>query len=204
MTNEINKDNMDLATFIDADQQPERQKIFSGQQLDEVVVEETSTFADGPKLLSENRDRIANRRGQERFQKVEPGKLFHGWIRGYELTKASNGMPYLKFDCQLECNEWHLTHTKFLPRNKINSTEEIAAARDEILAKYGFDADSKKFPAVKIFEIGFWDSSDGKRHNKVERVYADTKDYNSYQQWKWNRDHAPKKQWQAPNVELPE
>lgn len=188
----------DLTTFIDTDTQIERQKILSGQPL------VAPTSVDGPRLLSEHPDRIAQRRHSEAFQRLEPGALFHGYVKTWELKRASNNMPYIKFDCQLECNEWRLTHTKFLPRNKINSTEEIAAARDEILNKYGYDTETKQFPTIKLFEIGYWEDGEGKRHNKVERVYADIADYNSYQQWKWNRDHAPKKQWRAPDVELPE
>lgn len=197
--------NGDLASFIDAENQPEFQKAFNAnQQPVEVTVEEVPASAEGPTLLSENKDRIAQRRQQERFQRVEPGKLFHGWLKTWELKKANNGSVFLRFDCTLECNNWRMTHTRFLPKSALDSTEAIASARDKILLDFGYDFSKQQFDGIRLFEIGSYAGNDGKDHLKVERVYTDTADYNSYQQWKWNRDHAPKKQWHVDSAPLPE
>ena len=197
MTEEINKDNMDLASFIDSECQSERQAIFG------------APAASCPDLLDETPERINQRRSNECLYDVEAGRLFHGWITGYELRKASNGSPYLRFECQLEANGWKMTSTRFLPRNKISSTELIAEARDSILLKLGYDPASKDdpkkpaFPHVKLFEIGSWQSEDGKKHLNIKRIFNDTRDYNSYKLWEWENKNK-KKQWTAPDVALPE
>lgn len=194
MENE-NSNTSDLASFIDADQQPERQQLYSQRTA-------PTTPAAGPKLLDEDPVRVAQRRSNECLRDVAVGELFHGKILGYELRKASNGSPYIRFELELEANNWRMSNTKFLPRNKIGSTEQIAEARDAILDRLGYDFESKTFPSVKLFEIGCWQSGDGKAHFNVKRIYNDTRDYNSFKQWEFDNKNK-KKQWTAPNVELP-
>lgn len=199
-----NSDAFGLAEEIDRQNQPEFQKIFNANQqpTEEAVVEEAPT--EGPILLSENKDRIAQRRQQERFQKVETGKLFHGWLKTWELKEAGNGSLFLRFDCTLECNNWRMTHTRFLPKSALGSTEAIAEARDKVLSDFGYDFDKQQFMGVRLFEIGSYAGKDGKEHLKVERVYSDTADYNGYLKWKWAQDHQPKKQWKVAHAPLPE
>ena len=199
MTEEIKQEPMDLASFIDAEQMPERMAAINGSQQVQPLSNE-----DGPKLLSEHPDRIANRRGQEHLKKVAVGELFHGWIKEWELKKADNGSVYIRFSCELEANHWRMTHTRFLPKGSLGTTESIAEARDKILSGFGYDFDKKQFNGVRLFEIGSYPGSDGKDHYKIGRIYADTKDYNSYQQWKWEKDHQPKKPWTVASAPLPE
>mgnify|MGYP007122035814 CR=1 FL=1 len=209
MTTEINKENItDLASFIDAENMPERMAALTDSQpqpLSEpaVPVEEPAP-AEGPQLLSENPDRIASRRQQERLKKVVVGELFHGRLTSWELKEARNGNLFIRVECELECNGWHMTHTRFLPKSALDSTEGIAAARDKILADFGFNFEKQQFEGVRLFEIGTYPGKDGKEHLKVARLYADTADYNNFLKWKWARDHQPKKQWKVTHAPLPE
>lgn len=213
MTNDLNHgDNLDLAAYIDQDQQVERMATFSQQSqpissevvLDEVVV-------DGPTLLPTQRDRVVAMLHEEGSQRVEDGKLFHGKIKSWKMKKNVNGNPYVHFEVVLTCNGWRLSHYRYLPDSQISTTEAIAAARDAILEEYGYDPESKTdpakpaFPETKLFLIADWKSKDdGKVHHKVGKVFKDTADYNGYAQWKWNQDHAPKKQRKVYSADLPE
>ena len=158
-----------------------------------------------PDLLSERPDRIANRRAHEKRQPMEAGQLFHGYVDSVELRMAANGNPFLSFKCHLFCNNWRRTSAWFLPRNRINSTEQIADCCAEYLAKLGYQKGAQnEFPHTLAFQLGSWTSdSDKKTHLKIDRILRDTKDYNSYVRWKWRKDQQ-KQPYQAPKVELPQ
>ena len=210
-TNEIT----DLAQFIDADQTQQRLDAINAAQQqqplpDEVVIDEP--VPDIPQL-SENPARVANVRAQESRQRVAAGNLFHGWIRKWECRRAANGSPYLRFEVELECNQWRMTHTKFLPKDKIDTTEHIAQAQDFILQNYGYDFNADNdpsvipFPGLRLFEIGSWKSDDDKEHLNVKYVYLNEADYNRCQIRIYEnkqKKQANKKKWQAPDCPLPQ
>lgn len=215
MNEEIKQDNMDLASFIDSQNQPEFQKVFSGAQANqplpgEVVIDEPQ----GPPQLPENPVRMQQIRSHESTQKIEKGALFHGHIKSWTCARTpKERLPYLKFDCVLDFNGWHYTHTAFIPRKETGTTELIQAAQDRILERYGYnfehdsDPSVDPFPGSRIFEIGVWVDDDKKEHKKVQYVYRDAKDYNRCQQNIWNKrqEKQEKKQpWQAPDCPLPQ
>ena len=213
MTEEINKDNMDLASFIDAENMPERMAAITGSQQQPLVATAPALTVEGPPQLSENPVRIQQMRSWESSQKIEKGALFHGHIRSWECARTpSSGLPYLKFDCVLACNSWHYTHTQFIPRSETDTTEKIAAAQDRILQRYGYnfehdsDPSVEPFPGSRIFEIGVYTGKDNKEHKKIQFVYRDEADYNRCQRnlWEKKQNNPEKQAWHAADCPLPQ
>lgn len=131
--------------------------------------------------ISEDPLRINSKRAQEGLQRVEPGRLFHGYITDYEVRTSVKGTPYLRFNCELECNQWKMSHTKFYPWG-VKTDEERSGITSSILNEFGYDANTQSFPGIRLFKIGSWTDKEGGEHVNIEAIYRDEHAYNVAQQ----------------------
>ena len=131
--------------------------------------------------ISEDPLRINNKRAQEGLLRVEPGRLFHGYITDYEVRTSAKGTPYLRFNCELECNQWKMSHTKFFPWG-IKTDDERNIITNTILQELGYDAEQQTFPGIRLFKIGSWQDKEGGEHVNIESIYRDEHAYNVAQQ----------------------